>query len=439
MENIICSDVLSLVYQLIPFHAQSLALTSKYCYQVYKQSKQIRTGNYILSSIQERIINDIHLHLNSLNDVDYKKQPLIIQSNISTGKTAAILAFSMKYEGTVVIMVPFVIMAHWIMEVTKMYGEQDQIIALHADYNKKLCSKCYKNDYNPASIDKKVIIVSNMIKVNIHHLTKHSIVIMDEVHKKGTRIYDNPKFIGLSASNTSWGHANIKIYQEEEALPALKHHDIIINDFVKINQMILKIQREEKGPYLLLCCEESVSELTVPYHEYDKTLNTLVNIKSLKSNETLLFCPGPNSTGINLNNFKCIIFVHPCNHMADTVVQSIGRVTRVTNYKKKIPIYNIHKQREEIILYHSMVSENELLKFCGEHGLKINNSKRYKTFALNAIAKLLAHFSMEQLLKVNKLCFTCLLRITIKDFHKIYDMMAKDLKVSPTMIRIIID
>lgn len=438
MENIICADVLSLVYKLIPFHAKNLALTSKFCHQVYKESKQIRTGNYILSSIQERIINDITLHLKLINEPDYNKQPLIIQSNISTGKTAAILAFSMKCEGTVVIMVPFVIMSHWSMELTKMYGEQDKIILLHADYNKKLCSKCYTHGYNPASINKKVIIVSNMIKVSIKDLTKHSVVIMDEVHKRGTRVHDIPKFIGLSASNTAWIHANIKIYEEEETLPALKHYDLILNDFVKINQKIKEIQKSEAGPYLLLCSEEYTNELNVIYHEYDKKLNTLVGIKNLKPSEMLLFAPGPNSTGINLNNFKCIIFVHPCNHMADTVVQSIGRVTRVTNYEKEIPIYNIHRKREEIILYHSMVSENELIKFCKEHQLKINNSKRYKSFVLNAIEKLLTEFTMDQLLKVNKLCFACLSRIAVRDFHTIYEMMARDLKVNTNMIRAMI-
>jgi len=427
MNNNICSDNLLQIYKLIPFHAKNLALTSKYCYEVFKNNKQqLCTGNYILSSIQEKIINDMMDHVKS-----DRKQPLIIQSNISTGKTAAILAFSMKYDGTVVIMVPYMIMNHWYLEVNKMYPNNDNIIVLNNQYNKKLNSQCYK--HNPSSINKKIIIVSGLIKTSIQEMTTHSLVIMDEVHRKNAKIYGNPKFIGVSASHVKWSHCHVNIYQEEEILPTLKHHDILCYDLMNINNILKNIQNKESGPYLLLCHNKFKNLINIPYIEYHY-LNTI----NLKENDLLLFYPGPNSTGVNLNTIKCIIFIYPCLHMSDTVIQSIGRVTRVTNPNKIIPIYNIHHNREEILLYHSMVSENEILKFCHHHNLNMIVTVRYKDYIIKIIKSLLVYFEFERLLNLNKLYISALFRIQYKDFYKLNKLISNDLNVDIDIINQII-
>lgn len=435
MENTICPDVLTLIYKLIPYHVKNLALTSKYCYNTLQtHKKQLCTGNYILSKIQQTMIDDMESHINTLNI-----EPLIIQSNISTGKTAAILAFSLKCNHTVVIMVPYSIMSHWILEIKKMYHgntQYNQFEIIHPNYDKKLYNTCKLHLYNPKSVGKKVIIVSSIIKTPIKVLTQHSLVIMDEVHKMGIKIYNNPKFIGVSASNAGWHHCHQKIYSHEEELPLLKYNDLILKE-IDINSEITKIQLKNTGPYLILCNTKIKSLITVPYLFYDKKYDTLININKLNNHESVLLCPGSDSTGINLNYIKCIIFVYPVHHLNDTVIQSLGRVTRTTNMNQSIQLYNLHKNQEEIIMHRATVSENEIIKFCNDNDLKMIKNARNKNYLLEVIKKLLV-YDFNILMKMNKLYYTSLLRIQKRDFNKINKLIGDYLNVDVDMINNII-
>jgi hypothetical protein len=434
METTICPDILLEIYKLIPYHAKNLALTSKYCYNTFKNHKSdLCTGNYILSSIQKRLINEMIDHVNTI-----QSEPLIIQSNISTGKTAAILAFSLKCIQNVVIMIPYTIMPHWVLEIKKMFSNHASIAIIHQDYNKKLYQQCKVKDFNPSSINKKVIIVTSSIKTNIHLLTKHSLVIMDEVHKLGTKIYGNPKFIGVSASNPGWYHANYKIYSDEESLPNLKYHNILCPNISNINNIIKNIQTKSKGPYLLLCKKETIPLINISYTNYDNSLNTLKSVKYMNENDTLLLCPDLYSTGINLNYIKCIIFIYPTLHLNNTVIQSIGRVTRTTNMTSEVLLYNIHENEANIILHQATVSENEIIKFCKDNNLTMNKHARYKSYLSDIINLLLKKYSFDLLINMNKLYFTSILRIMKKDFIKINTLISNYLKTDISIINKII-
>ncbi len=426
MEKI-CSDNMLQIYKLIPHHVKNLILSSKYFYNIFKNNKKnICTGNYILSSIQETMIDDMITYTNTPHT-----EPLIIQSNISTGKTATILAFSMKYNGTVVIMVPRTILNHWLEETIKMYSKNEQIQIIHPQYDKVIYNQCYKHHFNPISIDKKIIIVSSSIKTNIHTITQHSLVIMDEVHKLGTKIYNNNKFIGLSASHASWAHAQKNIYMHEEELPNVKSYHMI--DSFNINNTILKIKKTTQGPYLLLCHEKLKSLINTRYIEYNCDTHN-----KMENDDLLLLYPNKYATGINLNYIQCIIFLYPINHLQETIIQSIGRVTRTTNYHKRISLYMIHHNQEEIIYCKSIVNENEVLNFCHRHKLSMIKNRRDKIFLIDIIKQLLKIYTYDVLVKLNPLYYTCLLRIQKKDFDKINHMITQDLNCDVAIINNII-
>jgi hypothetical protein len=251
---------------------------------------------------------------------------------------------------------------------------------------------------------------------------------MDEVHKMGYKIIGNPKFIGLSASKAGWYHANQKIYTHEEELPTLKCHDIIVNN---INNTIKNIK--SPGPYLILA--DNKIKINVPYTLYDNTFKTLV--KKLSPNEYLLLHPGPNSTGINLNDIKCIIFVYPIHHMNNTIIQSLGRVTRTTNFNN-IELYNLHENKEDLIFNRSIVSENEIIKFCKKNDLFMIKNSRDKKYLLDIIKNLLLKYEYHKLLTMNKLYYTCLLRIQKKQFNILITMIASYLNTDVTNIKNII-
>lgn len=427
MEKI-CSDNMLQIYKLIPYHVKNLILSSKYFYNIFKNNKKnICTGNYILSSIQETMINDMITYTNTPHT-----EPLIVQSNISTGKTATILAFSMKYNGTVVIMVPRTILNHWLEETIKMYGKHDQIEIIHPQYDKIVYNQCSKHHFNPSSIGKKIIIISSSIKTNIHTITNHSLVIMDEVHKLGTKIYNNNKFIGLSASRTAWSHAHKKIYMHEEQLPSVKPYHMVINS-LHINNAILKIKNRTQGPYLLLCHENLKPLINTKYIEYNCDSH-----HKMKKDDLLLLYPNKYATGTNLNYIQCIIFLYPINHLQETIIQSIGRVTRTTNYHKKISMYYIHHNQEEVIYCKSIVNENEILNFCHLHQLAMIKNRRDKNFLIDIIKQLLKIYSDDILVKINPLYYTCLLRIQKKDFDKINQLISHDLNCDIAIINNII-
>src|SRR5437868_10107659 len=89
-------DVWGIIFTMMPFAAKNLALVNKYFYNTYLLTKKAyATGNYILTTIQKRLIEDMTAHIASQTDLS-----LIIQSNLSTGKTAGILAFARSEEHT---------------------------------------------------------------------------------------------------------------------------------------------------------------------------------------------------------------------------------------------------------------------------------------------------------------------------------------------------
>jgi serine kinase of HPr protein (carbohydrate metabolism regulator) len=111
----------------------------------------------------------------------------------------------------------------------------------------------------------------------------------------------------------------------------------------------------------------------------------------MKEDEYALLEPGNNSSGINLTNINCVIFIYPTEHINETVVQALGRVQRASSKYKNITLYNIHKFKLDQLIFKSYMNENELIKYCKEHQLTILKTIRSKHLLYNMIKFLLLH------------------------------------------------
>src|SRR4029079_16065994 len=134
-----------------------------------------------------RIAEDMENHLLT------GEKSLIVESNISTGKTAIILNVAKKIKNTVVIMVPPTVIPHWYQEILKMYGQLDNI-AIIPYLKATLQQKCRAKHYDPSAINYKIVIITSYAKVDILNVLTHSVVIQDEVHKRHTLI-NHPRFM----------------------------------------------------------------------------------------------------------------------------------------------------------------------------------------------------------------------------------------------------
>lgn len=424
-SNVICQDVLGLIYKQLPFHVKNMMLTCKYFYETYKLiKKNYSVGNYILTSIQLRMVDDMINHINnSLN------KSLIIQSNLSTGKTAACLAFALsKYKGTTVIIVPLSIMPQWYNEIVKMYGSLGKVAIVNENYMSNTeMKKIRYNQYNPKTFGYKVLILSHHAKYDIISLGEHSVIMIDEVHKK-LRGHNHPKLIGITASKAvNWLNANYKMYSEEERLPSIISDDIISHN---IDDTIEEIKKVAPGPYLILCSNTYKSNIKSKYVEYGRTIDSLSKMNQLENHESALLCPERDSTGINLTQIKSVIFVYPTQHINETVIQAIGRVTRATSRHDHILLYNLHEHYEEIILHRSTLSENEITEFCKENQLSILKHIRNKYKIIELIRKLIKATSYHQVYKLPPIYITLVARIPKKDFDFIEDALFPLLMIS---------
>lgn len=427
----ICQDVLGLIYKQLPFQVKNMMLTCKYFYETFKLIKRdYCTGNYILSSIQLRMIEDMMNHINHK-----ESKSLIIQSNLSTGKTAACLAFALsKHKGTTVIIVPLSIMPQWYNEIIKMYGVETlkKVGFVNEKYMSNRDMKKIRNhDYNPSALGYQILILSHHAKYSVCSLSEHSVIMIDEVHKK-YHGHNNGKLIGITASKAvHWLAANYKVYSEEEVLPSIVSDDIITNH---INHTIEEIKTVAPGPYLILCSNAYKSEISSKYIEYDRNIESLSKMNQLAPHETALLCPEKDATGINLTQIKTVIFVYPTKHINETVIQAIGRVTRATSKHNHILLYNLHQYQEEIILHRSTLSENDIAAYCKEHGLKTLKHIRGKYGILGMIKKLINASSYQEVYELPPIYITLAARLPKKDFNFIIDALIKLLPIGPNQI-----
>jgi hypothetical protein len=435
----IYQDILELIYKEIPYDIKNMANVNHFCYNTYKLFKKNHcNGNYYLSKIQNKMINDMNNHITTLKD-----NSLIIQAQLSVGKTAAILAFAMDiYKGSVVIMVPLSIIAHWYNEIIKMYGNQafNKILILHDQYTTpKIKQLCRYHYCDPKIVGYKIVIISSLLKISPDHIMKHSLLIMDEVHLRQTGIY-NHKFIGVTASKAiAWvDKAYYKIYEDQEILPNITKINIIIKEN-QLNQEIITITKNKKGPYLIICNKHVKNNLTVNYIFYDRKPETLILINNLKHNEFALITPGNDSTGINLTNINCVIYIYPTSHLNNTVIQSLGRVKRVTSKYKNITLYNLHKTEADSILDKYYIDENEFVKYCKDHKLIILKHIRNKILLTNFISKLLLIKSVEELDNVPNIYYALYLRVSKKNFDHLYDSFSNILYINREKIKILIN
>lgn len=398
MEVYLCEDVLGIIFGQLPYDLKNIFIVNKYCYSAFlKFKKALCVGNYYLTPIQNKLVTQMldHIRLN-------KKQSLVIQSNISTGKTCAGLTFALnKYEGTVVIMVPLSVMPQWHSEIIKMYGTtmNDKIIILHRNYiPEKLINICKWEDYNPNAIGYKVVIVSASIRCSVDKIAAHSVVLMDEVHTR-CRPVRHPNFIGMTASKavlwTRNPDCNYVIYEEEEKLPSLIEHHVVCG--LEVGLHIEDIMVRQKGPYLIIGNKHEAMCIPTNYINYDRTPEVLMKINNMKENECAFLEPGNKCTGINLTNIKCVLFLYPTTHINATVIQATGRVQRVTSKNTEIVMYHLHEEPIDRYVYKTYVSENEVNQFAAQHKLILLQHERGKYYIKKVINALLKHTDYEDL------------------------------------------
>lgn len=431
----LCQDVIGILYKLIPFDMQKLALTNKYFYDTYKNYLKVyKQGNYILTPLQQQLINDMKEYYDS-------KVPktFIAQMNISCGKTAAAIWFSLNVPSTVVILVPVSIIIQWINELIKLFGMNYQqthcIAVLHPDYGtRKLYKKWLLNDYNPKAVDMKVVIASTQSNsYSMRDIVKSSILLIDEIHK--TRVPNRFKdklsyypIIGLTASKaTGWGTEKViyKIYNQQEELPTFNiHHYVMGRD--DIGKAINKIKSLVNGPYLIFNSDKMV-ELEIKHQciEFEQTMKKLKEINNFEYDETLLINPSKVNAGLNLTSIHCVIFVYPTKHLYATVIQSLGRVTRTTSKYKVIQLYHLHESREQILLQQAMLSENTIEEFFNKNNFKKLANPRYHDNIKYVIENLLFYTTYEKLELIEPIYWTLLTRIPKHQFGFIAEYFSK--------------
>ena len=438
----LCQDVITLIIKLAPFNIKYICLTNKQFYHAYQSlNRGEKEGNYILTDIQKKIINYMMQHI---QDLPFKTNSLVIQAQLSVGKTAAVLAFAIsKVKETVVIQVPSSIIPQWYNEIIKMYGsnafEEKRISIAYTKYTtNKYMNQFRASNYNPNQFNLKVLIVSSFIKLNVSELTKHSIVIIDEIHTKNF-LGNEPRVIGVTASKLNYTcKADLKIYTEEEQLPKLNYKDVTCFDHRKLTNKINEIKAEVKGPYLLICSKHILYHINFNYIHYNKTVTNLNQINTMDDNDMAYICPETNSTGINLTNIGCVIFLYPTHHMRNTVIQAIGRVRRATSKNKEIVVYNVHETVQDIIYNHSCVDENDILKFCQMHQLTLIKHHREKYKTLTLIKNLINESNFNMVNNIPGIYFILYERMSKKQFsflvnefsdllgvktHKIHDIL----------------
>lgn len=440
METYLCEDVLGIIFGQLPYDLKNVFILNKYCYKAFLYfKKSYCVGNYHLTAIQQKIVNQLMEHTN--DDNLQKDCSLVVQANISVGKTCACLTFALnRYVGTVVIMLPLSVMSQWHNEIIKMYGTtmNNKIIILHENYTpNNIIQKCRYQMYNPSAIGYKVVIVSSLIKTPVEKILSHSVVLMDEVH---TRYYPvkHYKFVGVTASKaimwTNNPNCQYLIYDEEEKLPDLHTNNLVCIKEM-INVYITDIMVNQKGPYLIIGHKDFKTHLSMNYIDYDRKPDTLLKINTLQENGVAYLEPGNNCTGINLINISTVIFIYPTNHLNATVIQGIGRVRRVTSKNKEIVLFNLHECQEDIIMYKSYISENEVNKFCDSRKLTLLKHPREKYYMSRVIKAILIVKTMEDLNLIDDIYYALLVRIPKHQFHILYEEFSNKLGMNYISIK----
>ena len=153
-------------------------------------------------------------------------------------------------------------------------------------------------------------------------------------------------------------------------------------------------------------------------------------MNQLKDTEYCILIPGRNAAGINLINIGCVIYIYPTEHINETVVQSLGRVQRVTSKNKNIVVYNIHKNYNDTYIYKTYMSENEIIQYCEEHQLNVLKHIRWKSNLDHFITKLLKYTNHDQLDQVPNIYYALYLRIAKRDYHYLYNKFSTYLNLS---------
>lgn len=441
METYLCEDVLGIIFGHLPYDLKNVFILNKYCYKVFQSfKKNYCVGNYHLTDIQHKMVNQMVEHTS--DNYEEKDRSLVIQANISVGKTCACLTFALnKYAGSVVIMLPLSVMSQWHNEIIKMYGSSmnDRIIILHENYTTNgIIQKCRRNNYNPVSIGRKVVIVSSLTKVPIEKMMAHSVVLMDEVHTRYNTVH-HYKFVGVTASKAIMWTNNVGcdyvIYEEEEKLPELKTNHVVCTYASNVGIFLEDIMARSKGPFLVIGDKFYKPYLGTNYVDYDRKPATLLKINTLKENEVAFLEVGNNCTGINLVAISVVIFIYPTDHMNATVIQAIGRVRRVTSKNKEITLYNLHQCQEDMIMYKTYISENEVNKFCDEKKLKLLKHPREKYYMRRVVTELLKYTKIEELDKVDDIYYALLIRLRVNDFTILIDEFNKRLGIRWNLLK----
>lgn len=453
--NTLCEDVINLFFQLLPFHAKSFALTNKYCYNTFiKYKKYYTEGNYILSPLQLRIINDLKKRYISPIDVEDKNKSLIVQAAMSTGKTAIMLAFAMGRPGTTVIIVPPSILPHWQNEITKMYGLTTaaiDICIIHANYYRQFVTTqeyniCRSSRYNPASIGRKIVIITSSMNINIQKALEHSLVIEDEIHKRGgDHRIKHFNFIGFTASKCKgWSDdADCWCYTQEEELPTLNIENVIHRGPEKMGNsltyLITRLYKMNKGPLLIIghndCRQRCTNHLTMSYIMYDRKPETLKKINSLHDDSVVFLDPTLDSVGLNFTTIQTVIFIYPTDHAITTYLQALGRVQRVTSKHHQIKVIEIHENVANHLLCTTFKNENEIISYAKQHRLTILKSIRNKSFLLNIFKLLVTKFDIKILFSIDPILFTMLTRIPKVQFKFVCDKLKESLNMTEDQLR----
>jgi serine/threonine protein kinase len=192
---------------------------------------------------------------------------------------------------------------------------------------------------------------------------------------------------------------------------------------------IKKIMNDNEGPYLILGSKFYLDQNELPHIVYDGTLKTLNKINLMEGNEIAVLAPSRQSTGINLTNIACIIFLEPAMHENNTVIQSIARATRVTSKNNIIKLYNIHYTTSDIFVCKTYVSENDIIKFCNEHNLTRLKHPRNKKYINDIINNLLRYTEYDKLCVIPNIYFALLLHLQKESFQTIRAYFSEALNV----------
>ena len=296
----------------------SLYLSSKRLYTLFLNHKKILCdeGNYRFSAFQHQLLQDMTKHI-TMTSVG--KHPLLIQPNDNVGKRAAILATSVRYLGTTVILTHKTQNAKWHREIKKMSIENILICGKHYCDAKMLKFASVKQ-FDPNLLGYKIIIINAKHYLDV--IKNHSLVI----------IYKMPLLINtVLPPNTILFGGKVKTayqkytYLEYENPPTmLQHHHLccyrddaeelylepLTDDYQyktlteRLDTIIYNIIMQYDGPYLIVGHDITTTHKMIPYkpHTTIRKHDIIFNKSIVHGFKTLILLWPGHGKGLNLNH-----------------------------------------------------------------------------------------------------------------------------------------